>query len=67
MSRIQKVAGFLYSSKSSNVVPLRINVSDGMCGWGLDKDAFIELMTILMESPNLKKDLGIFRNEISGE
>ena len=67
MSRIQKIAEFFYSSKSFSKIPLRISVNAGMRGWNLDKEAFIELMEILMESTNLKKDLLKFREEISAE
>ncbi len=60
IKRIQKLADFFYSSNSSDDVPMRINVTSGICGCDLSKEEFIQLITIMSYSINLKEDLKIF-------
>jgi hypothetical protein len=60
--RIKKLAEFFYSSNNSNDVPLRIAIVMGMGGNDLSKEAFCQLMLILENSIDLKKDLLTFRD-----
>jgi len=62
--RIKKLADFFYSSNSSTKVPLRIAITTGMTGNDLTKQQFIELITILSNSVNIKDDLREFVNSI---
>jgi len=49
-------------------VPLRISISTGMYGGGdLSKQDFIELMTILIHSKDIKVDLLLFLGEVEDE
>ena len=56
--RIKQVADFFYSSNSANDVPLRIAIEFGQfAGADLSKEELIELLGILSNSIDLKKDL----------
>lgn len=62
--KIRVIAEFLYSSNSSNDVPLRLSCSTGQfTGFDLSKELFIELMEIFNNSVELKKDLSLFRDK----
>ena len=63
--RIKKLAKFLYSSNSSNDVPLRISIITGMCGYDLTEKDFCILMLILENSTDIKTDLRDFINSIA--
>ena len=66
--RIQELADFFYSSNDSNDVPLRIAITTGQySGSDLSKQDFIELMTILMHSEDIKTGLLLFLGEGSDE
>jgi len=66
--RIQKLADFFYHSNNANDVPLRISISTGMYGGSdLSKQDFIELMTILIHSKDIKVDLLLFLGEVEDE
>jgi hypothetical protein len=61
LQRIKELADFFYSSNSSEDVPLRITCTTGrFTGFDLDPEDFIDLLTILNKSKNLKKDLAEF-------
>lgn len=62
LTRIRQLADFFYSSNNSIDVPLRISCITGRyAGFDLDQHEFIELLTILTRSHELKKDLAAFR------
>lgn len=66
--RIRELAEFFYQSNDSNDVPLRLAITTGMySGADLNKNRFIQLMTILTKSQNLKMDLLVFREEVEDE
>jgi|AntAceMinimDraft_18_1070375.scaffolds.fasta_scaffold724945_1 hypothetical protein len=59
--KIQKLAEFFYHSDNANDVPLRIAITTGQYGGAdLSKQDFIELMTILIHSKDIKADLLLF-------
>ena len=62
--RMNIVADFLYSSNNAKKVPLRIAIESGMSGASLNKDNLIELLKILSNSINLKKDLIKFLDRV---
>lgn len=60
-SRIKQVVDFLYSSNKASEVPLRITIELGQyAGASLTKDELSELLFILSNSIDLKKDLNGF-------
>lgn len=63
--RIQQVADFLYSSDDSSDVPLRLSISMGeFSGADLSKERCIDLLKILSNSRNLRKDLALFLDSL---
>ena len=65
--RIQELAEFFYSLKWRRRTPLRIACTTGdFSGFDISKRSFIELMTILSKSSNLKVDLEKFRQVKEG-
>jgi len=66
--RIQKLADYFYHSNNAKDVPLRISISTGQYGGSdLSKQDFIELMTILIHSKDIKVDLLLFLGEVEDE
>ena len=66
--QIKKLADFFYGSNNASDVPLRLAIVTGRyTGHDLNKDRFIELMTILNNSTDLKEDLLNFREEVEDE
>ena len=65
--RINTLADFFYSSDYSNEIPIRLTAMTGSyTGFDLSKEAFIELLIILNESKDLKKDLSELRRKYDG-
>jgi len=62
--RIRELADFFYSSDSADDVPLRLSLSFGMAGCGLDYNGFVALMGVLSKSKDLKTDLLNFLSRI---
>ncbi len=61
LKRIKELADFFYSSDSSKDVPLRLYCLCGQYdGFALTKQGFISLLSILVKSSDLKKDLTAF-------
>ena len=59
--RIEKLSNFFYNSNSTKYIPLRISCITGeWSGFNLSKHGFGELMFILSNSKNLKKELEDF-------
>jgi hypothetical protein len=54
--RIKQLADYFYSSNTADDVPFRICLTSGMAGEDLTKEGFIELMTLLSQSINIKED-----------
>lgn len=62
--KIQQLANFFYSSNDANNVPLRLAIITGQySGFDLSKEAFIELLTIINNSVDIKSDLTEFREK----
>ena len=67
IDKIKKIADFFYSSNEVDDIPLRLSViTGGYSGFDLSRDAFIELLTILNNSDNLKGDLEKFVDKYNG-
>jgi len=65
--KIQQLTNFFYSSNDVNDIPIRLSITTGYySGFNLSKQSFIELLTILNNSVDLKEDLENFRDKYEG-
>ena len=67
IDKIKKIADFFYSSNEVDDIPLRLSViTGGYTGFDLSKESFIELLTILNDSDDLKGELEKFVDKYNG-